>query len=93
MEKKKQLLIKVLTKLKPYRSLAEAFIVLIKSEYCTHKTINGLIGLLYDSLKMMKTEKNKEVFQKGLQQIQKIRQQEEQEKEDEQSLEQLLENK
>jgi hypothetical protein len=79
MEKKKQLLIKVLTKLQPHRNLADGFLALIDSPYCTDKTIDGLITLLKDSLKMVKTDKEKKRFQKSLELVKKIRDQEEKE--------------
>jgi hypothetical protein len=40
MEKKKKLIIKVLTKLKPYRNLAEGILALVESSFCTDKTLD-----------------------------------------------------
>jgi hypothetical protein len=77
MEKKKKLLIKVLKKLKPYRNLAEGFLALIDSQYCTNKTIDGLIALLQDSIKIVKDAKEKMTFKKSLDTIKKIRKAEE----------------
>ena len=77
MEQKKQLLIKVLTKLKPHWNLADGFLALLESEYCTDKTLDGLIVLLQDSIKIVKKEKEREKLEKGLALIQKIRHQEE----------------
>jgi hypothetical protein len=64
MEQKKQLLIKVLTKLQPYWNLAEGILALIESKYCTDKTIDGLITLLQDSIKMVKKDQEREKLEK-----------------------------
>ncbi len=79
MEPKKQLLIKVLQKLQPYRNLAEGILALVESRYCTDKTLDGLIVLLQDSIKIVKKDQEKDKLEKGLALIQKIRHQEEDE--------------
>lgn len=79
MEKKKQLLIKVLTKLKPYRNLAEGFLALIESEYCTNEIMDKLTLALQDAITSVKSAKEKSRFKKSLQAVKKIREQEEQE--------------
>jgi len=79
MEAKKQLIIKVLTKLKPYRNLAEGILALIESSYCTNQTLDGLISLLQDSIKMVKDDKERTKFTKSLDMIKKIRSKEEKE--------------
>jgi len=91
MEQKKELIIKVLTKLKPYRNLAEGILALIESSYCDEKTIDGLLKLINTSIKQTKNKKDKSHMQKGLELIQKIQSQEQMEKESE-NIDQLLEN-
>jgi hypothetical protein len=92
MEQKKQLLIKVFTKIKPYRDMAEGVLALLESTYCTDKTIDGLMKLLQDSLKTVKTDKEKSIFKKSLQLIKKIRNQEKKEKMTDEDLDKLLES-
>ncbi len=78
MEQKKKLLIKVLTKLKPYRNLAEGFLALLESEYVTDKIMDNLISALQESIEVVKTDSEKDTFKKGLRLIKKIRNKEEQ---------------
>ena len=64
MEIKKQLLIKVLTKLKPYRNLAEGILALIESSYVDNQTIDGIIRLINQSMKRVKKARQKVAMQK-----------------------------
>ncbi|MEI8009497.1 MAG: hypothetical protein WCI00_09425 [bacterium] len=64
MEIKKQLLIKVLTKLKPYRDLAEGILALVESSYVDNQAIDGIIRLINQSIKTVKKEREKGVMQK-----------------------------
>lgn len=93
MEQKKKLLIKVLTKLKPYRNLADGFLVLVESEYVTDEIVDKLIGALQDAMDQVSKENEKEKLSKGLRLIKKIKNQEEQEdkKMTEEDLDKLLE--
>jgi hypothetical protein len=64
MEKKKELIIKVLTKMKPYRNLAEGILALVESSYMDEKTIDGIIHIMNQSIKSIKKENEKELMQK-----------------------------
>jgi hypothetical protein len=64
MEKKKELIIKVLTKMKPYRNLAEGILALVESNYMDEKTIDGIIHIMNQSIKSIKKENEKELMQK-----------------------------
>ena len=80
MEIKKQLLIKVLTKLKPYRNLAEGILALIESSYVDNQTIDGIIRLINQSMKRVKKARQKVAMQKWLALVQRIKDREEKEK-------------
>jgi hypothetical protein len=64
MEKKKELIIKVLTKMKPYRNLAEGILALVESSYMDEKTIDGILHIMNQSIKSIKKENEKELMQK-----------------------------
>lgn len=91
MEQKKKLIIKVLTKLKPYRNLAEGILALVESSYVDEKTIDGILSLINQSIKSVKNNKSKIKLEKSLEIIQKIHHQEDMQKESE-NIDQLLEN-
>ena len=80
MEIKKQLLIKVLTKLKPYRNLAEGILALIESSYVDNQTIDGILRLINQSMKRVKKAREKVAMQKWLALVQRIKDREEKEK-------------
>ena len=90
MEKKKQLLLKVLAKLQPYRNLAEGLIALVDSQYIDEKTIDGLLVIINQSIKNVKQSKNKEKMIKAVEIVEKIKQQEMKDTESE-DVEKLLE--
>jgi hypothetical protein len=90
MEKKKQLLLKVLKKLQPYRNLAEGLIALVDSKYIDEKTIDGLLVIINQSIKNVKQSKNKEKMVKAVEIVEKIKQQEMKDTETE-DVEKLLE--
>ena len=79
MEKKKKLLIQVLTKIKPYRDVAEGILALVESSYIDEKAIDGVIHLIAVSVKNAKNKEDKVKMQKWLEKIQKIKQMEEDE--------------
>lgn len=54
MEKKKELLIKVLKKLQPHWNLAEGFLALVESEYVDEDAMNGLAKVIADKIKNIK---------------------------------------
>lgn len=64
MEQKKQLLIKVLTKLQPYWNLAEGILALLKSEYIDEKTIESIIHMINQTIKITKKTQNKSMLEK-----------------------------
>lgn len=90
MEKKKELIIKVLTKMKPYRNLAEGILALVESNYMDEKTIDGIIHIMNQSIKSIKKENEKELMQKWIEKIQKIKLMEEGEKISEEELDKIL---
>ncbi len=73
MEYKKKLVIKVLTKLKPYRNLAEGFLALVESIYIDEKSMDAIIQSIAQSIKSVKKESEKLALQKWLEKIKKIR--------------------
>jgi RPA family protein len=90
MEYKKQLLIKVLTKLKPYRDLAEGILALVESSYVDEQAIDGVIHVIGQSIKKIKKDEDKTKLQKWLEKIQQIKAMEEDERMSEESLDVLL---
>ncbi|EKD25135.1 MAG: hypothetical protein ACD_80C00113G0003 [uncultured bacterium (gcode 4)] len=89
MDEKKKLLIKILTKLIPYRNLAEGILALMESSYADEKTIDGILLLMNQSITTVKNKKVKEKLQKGTELIKKIQQKENDEK-DKENIEDLL---
>lgn len=61
---KKELLIKVLTKLQPQRDLAEGFLALIQSEYVTEEIMDKLVAALQETVATLKSDKEKSRFTK-----------------------------
>ena len=64
MQQKKQLLIKILTKLKPHRDLADGILALVESGYADEQAIDGVIHVIANSVKMIQNEHKKMVVQK-----------------------------
>ncbi|MCX6824850.1 MAG: hypothetical protein NTY80_01380 [candidate division SR1 bacterium] len=89
MEEKKQLLIKVLTKLMPYRNLAEGILALVESSFADERTMNGIVLLINQSIKTITNSKEKEKLEQGIELIKKIQQQENKDKKQE-NIEDLL---
>lgn len=79
MEQKKELIIRVLEKLKWYRDKAEDLIILLKSSYCTEELIDSIINKVNAAIKTAKKDADKNALRKWIAAIQKIRQREEQE--------------
>lgn len=79
MEQKKQIIIKVLERLKWYRDKAEDIIILLKSSYCTEELIDSVINRINVAIKTVEKDKDKNALRKWIEAIQKIRQREEQE--------------
>ena len=84
MEKKKELLIGVLIKLKPYRDLAEGILALVESSYVDENVIDGVIRVLAKTLREIKGKQQRSALQKGMKIIRKMKKEEEKEKEDQQ---------
>lgn len=82
MEQKKELLIKVLKKMQPYRDMATGILALIESSYVDEKTIDGVIYLISQSIKTVKQNQSKTRMEKTLIALQKIKHAEEWNKED-----------
>jgi hypothetical protein len=64
MDQKKKLIIQVLTKLKPYRNLAEGILALVESPYIDEKSIDGIIKFIADGIKHIKAKQQDEWVQK-----------------------------
>lgn len=72
MDRKKELIIKVLEKLLPYRDLAEVFLQFFKSEYCTNQIVNFLAKVIYDSATEIDNLNEKESLKKWIDLIKQI---------------------
>lgn len=92
MEQKKELILRVLEKLEWYWDMAWDFIILIRSTYCTNEVIDSLIKLIYKSMKTIQKNNEKELVQKTLEKIQKIRQLEKEAEISDEELDVLLDN-
>ena len=79
MEQKKELIIKVLEKLKWYRNMSEELLILVNSSYCTEELIDSIINKVNAAIKSAKKDADKNALRKWLTAIQKIRQREEEE--------------
>lgn len=82
MEQKKQLLIKVLQKLQPYRNLAEGIIILLNKNKLEKSVVDDLVKLVAHAIKDVKTVKNKNQIIQSLEKIRKIKEEESLEQED-----------
>ena len=80
----------MLTKMKPYRNLAEGILALVESSYADEKTIDWIIHIMSQSIKSIKKDNEKTVLQKWLEKIQQIRHMEEDENLSEEELDSLL---
>ena len=64
MDQKKKLVIQVLTKLKPYRNLAEWILALVESSYIDEKSIDGIIKFTSDGIRHIKASQQGNRVQK-----------------------------
>ena len=87
MEKKKQLILIVLERLKWYRNIAEDLIILLESSYCTEELIDSIINRINVAIKIVKKESDKNALRKWIEAIQKIRQREKTEEMTEEEIE------
>ena len=92
MEQTKQLIIKVLQRLKWYRNIAEDLIILLESSYCTEKLIDTIINKINVAIKTVKNNSDKNALRKWIEAIQKIRQREEQEEITDEELDEELDS-
>ncbi len=90
MERKKELLVKVLKKLQGHWSFAEGVLALVESSYIDNKAIDGVIHIIVNSIKSVKNIEQKTTLEKWLEMVQKIRSLEEQEEISEKDLDQFL---
>lgn len=90
MEQKKQLIIQVLTKLKPYRNLAEGFLALIKGSD-DKDFIDKLLIFIHQQIHQIQDKQKKELVLQEIQNIKRIQDKEQKYgKEDTEEAEQLL---
>lgn len=76
MDQKKQLLIKLLEKLKWYRNMSEDLLILVNSSYCTPELIDSIMNKINTAIRTAKKDADKKALRKWLTAIQKIRQRE-----------------
>lgn len=76
---KKEYLIKILEKLREYRSLADGILALLEETELDENIIDWIIKLIEDEVKKQTTEKSKQTFTLVKETIQKIKKQEENE--------------
>ena len=77
MVQKKELIVKLLEKLKWHRNMSENLIILVNSSYCTQELIDSIMNKINVAIKMAKKDADKNALKKWLTLIQKIRQKEE----------------
>lgn len=77
---KKEYLIKILEKLRAYRSLADEILALLEETELDEDIIDWIIKLIEDEVKKQKTEKSKQKFTLVKEIIKKIKEQEKNEK-------------
>lgn len=92
MDKKKELIIKILEKLQWHRDMSQDLLVIVKSSYCTDEILDSLINLISKSIKFIKEDNEKQLLEKSLQQIRKIQQMEENGKISDEDLDTLLDS-
>lgn len=92
MDEKKELVKKVLEKLKWHRDMAGELILLLDSTYCTERIVDSIIAKVNLAIKTAKDENNRNMLKKWLALIQKIRQKEENQKINDEELDRELDN-
>lgn len=76
MVQKKELIVKVLEKLKWHRNMAANLLILVNSSYCTQELIDSIMNKINAAIKMAKKDADKNALRKWLTIIQKIKQKE-----------------
>lgn len=92
MEKKKQIVLQILDRLKWYWSRAEELIIMVNSVYCTDEVLDSLINFINEAVQSAKKDVEKEALQKSMIQLQKIKEMEEKEKYSDEELDKILDN-
>lgn len=92
MENKKQLVLKILNKLKWYWNRADELIVMVNSVYCTDEVLDSLINFINDAIKSTKQDQEKQALQKSMIQLQKIKKLEEKESYSDEEIGSILDN-
>jgi len=90
MNEKKELVKKVLEKLKWHRDMAGNLILLLDSTYCNEGIVDSIIAKINSAIKTVQDENNRNMLKKWLALIQKIRQKEEAEKMSDEELDREL---
>ena len=92
MEKKKEIVLQILDRLKWYWNRADELIVMVNSVYCTDEVLDSLINFINDAVKSAKQNEEKQALQKSMIQLQKIKELEEKEKYSDEELDSILDN-
>ena len=92
MEKKKEIVLQILDRLKWYWNRADELIVMVNSVYCTDEVLDSLINFINDAVKSAKKDEEKQALQKSMIQLQKIKELEEKEKYSDEELDSILDN-
>lgn len=79
MEKKKELLIKVIKKLEPHRNLADGIVALLETVPVDEKIIDGILDIIQKALVRSQKAESKKRLSKAHEIVKKIREQEENE--------------
>ncbi len=69
----KPLLIDILTKLIPHRSLASGVKALVESDYCTDTLVDGLLEIISKAIHAIKDTKAKKSLHHSLQKVKKMK--------------------
>lgn len=83
MDQKKEILIKLLAKLQPYRNLAEGISALVKSSYMDDQALDWLLVLFAQSIKKIQGKKEKEKLETAIKVVKKLKTKEAKEKDKE----------
>ena len=92
MEKKKEIVLQILDKLKWYWNRVDELIVMVNSVYCTDEVLDSLINFINEAVQTAKKDVEKEALQKSMIQLQKIKEMEEKEKYSDEELDRILDS-
>ena len=89
---KKLYIISILEQLIPYRPLAEGILALVRETEVNEQTLDAILELLHQGVKQVQSHKGQEVFQKAIENVQRIKHQSDlQQEKDVEESESLLE--